>query len=338
MISIIVPVYNAEKYLARAVDSILEQTFADWELLLIDDGSPDRCGVICDEYAEKDSRIRVIHRENRGVSAARNAGLDAASGEYIYFLDSDDYLDPHALETLYRHMTKANADIVFAGHNRVEADGYIHCDSDNWPELKETKDIQRAVLQNRLPNFVWGKLYRKELWENIRMPEGHVMEDLYVCPRVFMRAKHVVLDKKPSYFYSHENVKSIMAVSGKQYARLRYGKFIAWREHERIAEEYFSEEIGKCAREALHAALRARCLDAGTDALTVQERQKIDSYLRKNVNRLQSGKERWLSRLILGNHHIILRIFGAVSRHLVDHQQQRRQKKMMRKLALRKEN
>lgn len=127
------------KISAQSVDSVLEQTFSDWELILVDDESPDRCGVICDEYAGADSRIRVIHQKNGGVYAAWNTGLDMASGEYIYFLDSDDYLPEKALEFLYRHMTKKNADLVFAGHSRVEADRYIHCDSGNWFELKMTE-------------------------------------------------------------------------------------------------------------------------------------------------------------------------------------------------------
>lgn len=338
MISIIIPIYNAEKYLRRAVDSIRNQTFSDWELILVDDGSSDGCGKICDEYAGMDSRIQVLHRNNQGVSASRNAGLDVASGEYIYFLDSDDYLPEQALHTLYSRMTEENADLVVAGHSRVEADGYIHCDSGNWPELKTTEEIQRAILQNRLPNFVWGKLYKKELWEGIRMPEGQVMEDLYICPSVFMKAKHIILDKTPLYFYSHENFQSIMAVSGEKYIRLRYGKFIAWKEHERIAKRYFPEEAAKCIREALYAALRARCLDAGIDVLTVQERQEIDNYLRRNVSFAGSRKNRCLSRIILGKHQFFCRLIGKITRQLVNHQQKHRQEKIRRKLEMRIKN
>lgn len=335
MISIIVPVYNTEKYLNRAIDSVLRQTFSDWELILVDDESPDRCGVICDEYAGADRRIRVIHQRNRGVCAARNAGLDAASGEYIYFLDSDDYLQEKALEILYRHMTEENADLVFAGHSRVEADGYIHCDSERWPELKTTEEIQRAILQNRLPNFVWGKLYKKTLWEGISMPEGQVMEDLYICPLVFMKAGRIVLDKQPLYFYSHENIRSITSTEGKVYARLRYGKFLAWREHEKIARQYFPEEEEKCVKEALHAAVRARCLDAGADFLTDQEKSEIDSYIRKHYGISTPEMIPGIHRIILGNHKMLLKIIGKIQRVLVTYQQQQRQKRMQQKLAKR---
>lgn len=335
MISIIVPVYNAEKYLSRAIGSVRRQTFSDWELILIDDESPDRCGAICDEYARADKRIRVIHQKNGGVCAARNAGLDAAFGEYIYFLDADDYLPEKALETLYRYMTEKNADLVFAGHNRVEADGNIHCDSEDWPELKTTGEIQQAVLQNRLPNFVWGKLYRKGLWEGIHMPEGQVMEDLYVCPSVFMRANHIVLDKQPLYFYSHENIQSITSVGGKAYARLRYGKFLAWREHEKIARQYFPAEAEKCVKEALYAAVRVRSLDAGAGFLTQQEKAEIDLYIKKYFSTSKDRTIRILSRMILGNQETILHVLGKIQRMLINYQQRRRQKRMQKKFAKR---
>ena len=114
-VSIIVPVYKAEKYLHICIDSILGQTFTDWECILVDDGSPDGSGVICDEYAQKDTRIHVIHKENRGVSAARNTGLSAAQGEYIYFIDSDDYVEREALELLLSKAKQSEADIMVHG-------------------------------------------------------------------------------------------------------------------------------------------------------------------------------------------------------------------------------
>ena len=114
-ISIIVPVYKVENYLSQCVDSILNQTFADWECILVDDGSPDGSGVICDEYAQKDTRIHVIHKENRGVSSARNTGLSAAQGEYIYFIDSDDYVEREALELLLSKAKQSEADIMVHG-------------------------------------------------------------------------------------------------------------------------------------------------------------------------------------------------------------------------------
>ena len=119
-LSIIVPVYKVEKYLPKCLDSILAQTFTDFELILIDDGSPDRCGDICDEYAAKDDRLIVIHQENKGVSAARNAGLDIARGEYIGFVDSDDWIEPEMYETMLATAKESEAEIVACGANHSD--------------------------------------------------------------------------------------------------------------------------------------------------------------------------------------------------------------------------
>lgn len=116
-ISIIVPVYKAEPYLRKCIDSILNQTFKDFELILVDDGSPDRCGEICDEYALKDSRIKIIHKENSGRSSARNVGLDIAQGEYIGFVDSDDWIEPDMYEVLYSKAKIESADIIALNYN-----------------------------------------------------------------------------------------------------------------------------------------------------------------------------------------------------------------------------
>lgn len=334
-ISIVVPVYRVEDYLPRALDSVLAQTYAAWDMILIDDGSPDRCGAICDEYAAGEPRIHVIHQKNAGVSAARNAGIDAADGEYLFCLDPDDYLAPDALETLMKVMQETGADIVVGGHNRVEADGRIHCDSDVWPDLADTGNIQRAVLLNRLPNFVWGRLYRRGVWDGVRMPEGEVMEDLYVCPSLYVKARRVVLERRPLYFYSHENIESIMAVSGEKYARLRYGKFLAWREHERVALAHFPDCAEACAAEAFYAGVRAYCLDAGKEILTQTERREIEAYIAAHPHTSVPGSIRWMAGLIERRQRGMLLLLGALQRRLVDHQQKRRQKKMERKLAAR---
>ena len=122
-VSIIVPVYNTERFLNRCIDSVLAQTYSDWELLLVDDGSTDSSGSICDEYATQDSRIRVFHKENGGVSSARNLGLDYARGEWITFVDSDDYIAPDMIEKLYETQKRNNADITVCGYRWVDKEG-----------------------------------------------------------------------------------------------------------------------------------------------------------------------------------------------------------------------
>lgn len=170
LISVIVPVYRAERFLPRCIDSLLRQTYPQLEILLIDDGSPDRCGEICDEYQRRDPRIRVMHQENCGVSETRNRGLQEARGELIYFLDSDDYLPDHALARLHQIMQEKDADIVIGGHSRIEPDGYVHCDSDNWQETEDSGRIKEMILRNQLPNFVCAKLSRRWVWDGIVFP------------------------------------------------------------------------------------------------------------------------------------------------------------------------
>lgn len=159
-LSIIVPVYKVEKYLPRCIDSILAQTFRDFELILIDDGSPDNCGAICDDYAARDSRIKVIHQENAGVSAARNAGLDIASGTYLGFVDSDDWIEPEMYETMIATAKEKNVDVVVCGINYCEEDGaFIRSDLKTEGSY-DTEQMLSALygMPNPLGGGCWNKL------------------------------------------------------------------------------------------------------------------------------------------------------------------------------------
>ncbi len=169
-LSIIVPVYKVEKYLPKCIDSILAQTFKDFELILIDDGSPDHCGEICDEYATKDPRIRVIHQENQGVSAARNAGLDIATGSYIGFVDSDDWIEPAMYETMVGLANKQDLDVVICGARQWSESGAPLFD--DFPSEKNySKDeLLEAMYStpNPLSGCLWNKLFRAQKISGIR--------------------------------------------------------------------------------------------------------------------------------------------------------------------------
>lgn len=327
-ISIVVPVYRAEAYLRRCLESVRAQTFTDWELILIDDGSPDRCGQICDAYAAEDARIHAIHQENQGQSAARNVGMKACCGTYLCFLDADDYLAEDALAFLKAQIEKGGFDIVMAGHRRVEPDGSTPLQSGDWNATEDRQTILRDILCNRLPNFVWGKLYKRSLWEGISFPNGQTMEDLYILPSVFQRAKRICVTPRPVYFYSHENGESTMNGRGIQdYIRLRYGKFLAWREHESAAAQIAPDCANDCAAQAIHGAVRAWMLDAGMGTLSTGEKQEILFYLqgRRDVPvRAGTAVGRWL---ILSGRTFLLRCLGGMQRRLAVHQQKRRQRR-----------
>lgn len=200
MISIIVPVYKVEPYLRQCVDSILNQTYYDIEVLLIDDGSPDLCGEICDEYAKNDQRIKVFHTENRGLSAARNLGLQKAQGEYIGFVDSDDWIEADMYEMLLKRMLETQADISVCG--------LLY----EYPQYSQSREIIKktvysgleaiqALIVDELNDFVWNKLYRKECWENLSFPEGHVFEDVVTIYMLFTQDVKVSTSSYPFYHY-----------------------------------------------------------------------------------------------------------------------------------------
>ena len=203
LISIIVPVYKVEKYIHRCIESVLHQTYTNWELILVDDGSPNSCGRICDEYAMSHDKIVVIHKINQGVGAARNTGLHRAEGEWIYFLDSDDFIKEDTLEKMITFSNEGFYDIVMAGHSILKSSGkFIPC-SDSWNESDDTSTIQKKILLDELPNFSCGKLYKRILWENVYFPVDMLIEDMYINPTLFYRAKHICIHKEALYYYSH---------------------------------------------------------------------------------------------------------------------------------------
>lgn len=173
-LSIIVPVYKVEKYLPKCIDSILAQTFTDFELILVDDGSPDRCGEICDEYAGKDSRIRVIHQKNQGVSVARNAGLDIAKGKYIGFVDSDDWIEPKMYETMISTAEKEQSDIVICGIRHYnEENVFIYDELTAFGKYNNEQMLKYLYsMPNILGGCIWNKIYRFSKIKKIRYKRG----------------------------------------------------------------------------------------------------------------------------------------------------------------------
>lgn len=213
-ISIIVPVYKVEKYLAECVNSILTQSFSDFELLLVDDGSPDRCPQMCDEYSLKDSRVVTFHKKNGGLSSARNFGLDHAKGRYIMFVDSDDLLAEDALKHLYHEILTTNADVVLGKVVRFitgtdASRPYTRLDTRKEMSGKET--LKMLLKGSPLNISVCGGIYKREVWDEVRMPEGYVCEDWYVMPDIYLQ-KGVAVVFLPALVYLYrENAQSIMS-------------------------------------------------------------------------------------------------------------------------------
>lgn len=201
MISVIVPVYNVEKYLNRCVDSIINQTYRDLEIILVDDGSPDNCGKICDEYAALDPRIKVIHKENGGLSDARNAGLDKATGEYIAFVDSDDWVEPETYNMMISAIQKSQSDIAIFGH-RIAYEGMspktpCYCND----VILDVESLWDEIFGN-LNNAAWNKLYKAKLIGEIRFPMGIIHgEDLIFNLNYLKKCKTGVINRSQMYNY-----------------------------------------------------------------------------------------------------------------------------------------
>lgn len=209
MISVIVPIYKVEKYLRRCVDSILAQTYSDLEVILVDDGSPDGCPEICDAYREKDHRVKVIHQENSGLSAARNSGLDICTGEYITFVDSDDWLHLQMLERLWSVInTSPEIGMVTCGFSRVFEDDIPEETIARQPaEVFSGKDTMERFYDANggIYAMVWAKLYRRALFRDIRFPVGRLCEDDFVTHKLIMSAGRCAILKEKLYFYFARN-------------------------------------------------------------------------------------------------------------------------------------
>lgn len=217
LISVIVPVYKVEAYLPRCLDSILSQQVTDWEAILIDDGSPDRCGEICDDYAARDKRFHVIHQENAGLSAARNRGLEAAAGEYIAFVDSDDCLSKNYLYGLYAALTKTGSDIAeccfLPFSDQIPSVSF----SDDCRVYRKEDAMRELIQEGTFHQVVWNKLYRRSVLEGLTFPVGKYHEDEYFTWRTFFRAETVVKADFCGYYYFHRSD----SISGSAFTRKR---------------------------------------------------------------------------------------------------------------------
>ena len=213
LISVIIPVYNVEKYLIKCLDSIINQTYKNIEIILIDDGSPDNCGRICDEYAKRDYRIKVIHKKNEGVAAARNEGLKESKGNYITFVDSDDIVKDDYIEYLYNILTKNDADIACCNFEYI----YEQKTNYNKRECKEEKIIvydkkealENLLYQKEIDTSPWGKIYRKDIFKGIMFPTGKIYEDFGTIYKTIINANRVVYGNQKKYLYLQRNTSTI---------------------------------------------------------------------------------------------------------------------------------
>ena len=199
-ISIIVPIYKVEKYLRRCIESLIHQDYPDIEIILVDDGSPDNCGTICDEYAQKDTRIKVIHQQNGGLSSARNTGIDVAQGDYLMFVDSDDWVEPNYCSTAINKAVENKCDIVVFGYYNIYKD---HIDITQRKEkLFNSIDAIIELHGGQIESFAWNKIYKADLFKTgIRYPKGRLFEDIGTTYLLFHQANAVYQASGATYNY-----------------------------------------------------------------------------------------------------------------------------------------
>ena len=198
LISVIVPVFKVEKYLRKCIDSIIAQTYTNLEIILVDDGSPDNCGKICDEYADSDARIKVIHQENKGVSAARNVGISNATGKFIGFIDSDDFPESNMFEELYNCLIDNQSDISICGFKRFG----IFSKTVRYKTKCINKDeFLKELLSENLTSYLCNKLFKKKLFNSIVFPEGEIFEDIKILHLIGEKASSVSFTEKTFYNY-----------------------------------------------------------------------------------------------------------------------------------------
>lgn len=205
-ISIIVPIYKVENHLEKCINSILNQTFRDFELILVNDGSPDNCGNICDLYKERDSRIKVIHKKNGGLSSARNAGLDIAKGDYIGFVDSDDYINKNMYEVLYNIAKNDNSDIVICDYKSVNKNNENYDDSiEKKYEVSRFNNIEALNElysdNNIIFTVAWNKIYKRYLFNNLRYELGKLHEDEFIIHKILYNSNKISFVKYKLYYY-----------------------------------------------------------------------------------------------------------------------------------------
>ena len=202
LISIIIPVYKVEKYLEKCIESVLKQTYTNLQVILVDDGSPDNCGKICDEYAKKDSRIEVIHKVNGGLSDARNVGIAKAKGKYIGFVDSDDYIKEDMYEILINLIKEYDADVSICNlYDVIEGKEYIRNKENGIKEYNRIDILKEVLLDKNIQSYAWNKLYKKELFNEIKYPIGKKYEDIGTTFYIFEKCNKVVVTSEPEYYY-----------------------------------------------------------------------------------------------------------------------------------------
>lgn len=292
-VSVIVPIYKVEKYLKRCVNSIITQTYTNLEIILVDDGSPDSCGEIADDYAKTDSRIKVIHKENGGLSDARNHGMLIATGEFTLFVDSDDWIENVMIEEMVNNSVKYNADIVqtafyYAYDDYLMFDNRYSSQDDPHAILDNNSLMFELVKDERVKHFAWGKLYKTGIIKDISFEKGVLFEDVFWQHKVMYRAStYLILNQPMCYYYQRTDsiaanytLRSLDIIRGLKVMHCFIEEF-----YENLIDESFKQILKTCL---IHYDLLIKNKPIDPDGYY---RKEIEVYIKSNLNKLKKAVE-----------------------------------------------
>ncbi|MBQ3599721.1 MAG: glycosyltransferase family 2 protein [Lachnospiraceae bacterium] len=325
-VSIIIPVYKAEKYIKRCVDSVLAQEYKDLEIILVDDGSPDNCNSICDDYARKDERVKVIHKKNEGVSKARNSGLEQITGDYVQFVDSDDYLKPQMTKMLVEAMEREQADLVVCGFMEDNLNFSRISKMEEKPGIYKKEQILENITRNPYSlhyGVLWNKLFRAEHLKKHLYFQAHMNfgEDFIFNLHYLKYAKKIAVIEEPLYFYVRYNEDSLMYQQTKKKEELHmYMQYLEKRLllFQKYRDFYKEEGLYQCNCNAINSYLLkvyvSEKLELRTLALNKQEKKQCIKYLENNkeIKAMKAEMSKWYYykmslRYFLGKCKVLLR-------------------------------
>lgn len=283
-VSIVVPIYKVEKYMHKCIDSILKQTYAHLEIILVNDGSPDRCGEIAENYQEKDTRIKVIHKTNGGLSDARNTGMTYVTGEYTMFVDSDDWLSENMIEKMVDSMQTFQADIVqsafyYAYEDKLLIDNRYYQESDQPVHLDNKALMYELVKNEKVKNFAWGKLYKTKLVKDIPFKTGVLFEDVFWAHQVMHQVNSYLILHEPLFYY-YQRDDSIVATYSPRSLDIIKGL----KERHDFIEKFYEQLIAESYKMILKTCLihyNLLVMNRKNDKNRIH-RKEIKSYIRKN--------------------------------------------------------
>lgn len=256
LISVIIPVYNVQEYLEKCIESVLNQTYKNLEIILVDDGSTDNSPVICDDFAKQDKRVKVIHQTNHGVSNARNAGLNASTGNYIFWIDSDDYIKENCIEKLYALLQKYDADMSICNYIQGSDRDYKFIEQNDDEEVFNSEQGLEYIYKDHHYSFImaasWAKLIKTSLYEGLNYPNGKIFEDIYMSHHLISRCNKIAYKNEIMYYY-YQWPESIL---GKKLYKEKLDYLGAFKERIHFFESLGYEDLKEKARiQYLHSLI-----------------------------------------------------------------------------------